>query len=167
MAVGCKKRPTGTTLTLFHAAKEGNIKQIKSFISKGADVNAMSENGMTPLHWASVLGFRDAAEILLDNGADLEAKNKDGWTPLKLASDHGQDRLAEFFISRGAQTGILSKASLSEKQKNIWMSASWKSKEGETAKEVLSRIRKKYIKSFEELEAEINAASKKQSGKRY
>jgi ankyrin repeat protein len=102
IAVGCKKRPTGTTLTFFQAAKEGNIKQIKSFISNGTDINTRSENGMTPLHWAARFGRQEVVELLITKGADVNAMSKYSGTPLCLAAQDGHKMVAEVLIAKGA-----------------------------------------------------------------
>ena len=102
IAVGCKKRPTGKMLTLFQAAREGSIKRIKSLISDGVDVNAMSENGMTPLHWAARFGHKEVVELLIAKGADVNAMSKYSGTPLCLAAQGGHKTVAEVLIAKGA-----------------------------------------------------------------
>ena len=46
-------------------------------ISEGADVNAITLEGSTPLHFAAWNGYKEIAEILIDNGADLNVINNE------------------------------------------------------------------------------------------
>ena len=56
-------------------------------LDRGADVNARTLDGTTPLHWAVISQFADLAmlNLLLDAGADVNAKNDKGRTPLHEA----------------------------------------------------------------------------------
>ncbi|GIT31565.1 MAG: hypothetical protein Ct9H300mP1_36110 [Planctomycetaceae bacterium] len=55
-------------------------------LSKGAELNARTEDGSTVLHWAAVVGRVGVVKFLLDKGANVNARNKDKQTPLELAS---------------------------------------------------------------------------------
>jgi ankyrin repeat protein len=59
-------------------------------IARGANVNVVDKQGMTPLLWAANIDFGDTAmiELLLTSGAKTDARNKDGLTPLELARKH-------------------------------------------------------------------------------
>jgi ankyrin repeat protein len=51
----------------------------------GADVNAVDENGDTPLHGAAYRGANSIVQLLVDRGANTFAtKNSVGWTPLTI-----------------------------------------------------------------------------------
>ncbi len=54
----------------------------KFLIAKGADVNAKSRDGSTPLHSAAFLGHTEIAELLIQKGAEVNPKNYRGETPL-------------------------------------------------------------------------------------
>ena len=71
---------------LLDAANDGNIKAVKQHLAAGADVNAKSKFGRTPLHHAAYFGHKEVAELLIAEGADVNAKDDDGATPLDLAA---------------------------------------------------------------------------------
>lgn len=54
-------------------------------VSRGADVNATSKKGDTPLHYAVRLGREDVVRYLLQKGADPTLEADDGQTPLDIA----------------------------------------------------------------------------------
>jgi ankyrin repeat protein len=53
-------------------------------------VNAKSNTGRTPLHWAAARGHKEVAELLIVKGSDVNAKDDDGKTPVDWAilNDH-------------------------------------------------------------------------------
>lgn len=54
-------------------------------VSMGADVNAASASGWTPLHAAAFIGADKLVAFLVENGADVNVRNGCGQTPLSLA----------------------------------------------------------------------------------
>ncbi len=94
---------------LHQAAIDGDIEQVKSLISKGADVNEPDPNGLTPLHLAARNGHKTIVDLLIARGADVNAKPKGrvvnwrkGTTPLHEAAKHGHKDVAEVLITHGA-----------------------------------------------------------------
>jgi len=57
---------------------------VELLLSKGADVNAKNDFGVTPLMGASESGQLEIVKLLLDKGADVNAKNDFGITPLMV-----------------------------------------------------------------------------------
>ena len=95
---------------LFDALKRrGNIEAVKQAIADGADVNALGDEGETPLHQAALGGHKEVAELLIAKGADLNAKSY-GETPLDLAIRLGQTETAELLRKHGGKTGAELKA---------------------------------------------------------
>jgi len=78
------------------------------YLQHGAAINAVDEEGDMALHVAALIGYRDAAQLLLDRGTDCDVTNKKGWTPLLCTvipyGDEPTDHrgVAELLISRGA-----------------------------------------------------------------
>lgn len=58
---------------------------VKLLVDLGADINAVSDTGETPMHGAATGGVNDVVKLLVEKGAQLDAKSKDGWTPLSIA----------------------------------------------------------------------------------
>lgn len=56
--------------------------EVERLISGGADVNAKSKSGTTPLHIAASKGHIDVMKLLISKGANVNARDKYGVTPL-------------------------------------------------------------------------------------
>jgi ankyrin repeat protein len=75
---------------------------VRLLIHHGAEVKAVDDFGMTPLHEVSKGNHESqengvrVAQLLLDHGADVNAKTKFGYTPLALASNYKMTKLANF-----------------------------------------------------------------------
>jgi ankyrin repeat protein len=66
-------------------------------IAHGANVNAVDEEGMTPLMEAAADGFIPIIKTLLDHGANLEATNKNRESAWLIAAGHNQRDVIELF----------------------------------------------------------------------
>ena len=67
------------------AAGYGRGKIVELLLAAGADVNARSNAGATPLMVAAELGYGKVVRLLLKAGADVNAKNGEGQTALDVA----------------------------------------------------------------------------------
>jgi ankyrin repeat protein len=54
-------------------------------LEKGADVNAVNNQGFTAMHGATNRGFDKMVQLLADHGAKLDVKDKQGRTPMDFA----------------------------------------------------------------------------------
>jgi len=103
ITVGCKKRAAKPTESLHQAVASGDIDQIKSLISRGADVNAKDRSSRTPLHYAARWGHKDVVELLLAKDADVNGKDNQGQTPLSLAEEEAHKQIVELLRKHGAK----------------------------------------------------------------
>ena len=72
-------------------------------LEAGADKDAKSNYGYTPLHNAALMGGKEhVARMLLEAGADKNAKDNIGDTPLKNAESQWNHKVAELLRSYGA-----------------------------------------------------------------
>lgn len=77
------RRRFGGGVTLLHRAGSRDVATL--LFSKGADLEAATDQGWTPLHLAALHNNGPLAEQLLGRGAKVDAKDKSGRTPLDLA----------------------------------------------------------------------------------
>ncbi|MCP5267827.1 MAG: ankyrin repeat domain-containing protein [Zoogloeaceae bacterium] len=80
---------------LHYAVFNGHTDLAKELISLGAEVNARSPNGSTPLMLAAREGREDAARLLLESGADTRLKSDWGDTALTFAMRYDHYRLGK------------------------------------------------------------------------
>ncbi len=64
------------------APLEKRIETIKELIKAGADLNALTIFGQTPLHIAVISENFEIAKVLIAEGADVNVKDRNGNSPL-------------------------------------------------------------------------------------
>jgi hypothetical protein len=67
----------------------------------GADIDAKSEEGTTPLLASIWAGYADIADILIQNGANMEAKDNEGFTPFLMAALYGDTLIMDLLFKKG------------------------------------------------------------------
>lgn len=87
----------GTRNTPLHAAIAGACLHslVKRLVMAGADVTALGETGITPLHVAASRGDAELCDLLIARGAMLHATMDDGTTPAMLATARGFAELGD------------------------------------------------------------------------
>ncbi len=60
---------------LIAAARKSNVEAVKTLLAKGADVNAKTEYGATPLFFACDRGNVEIVKLLLAAGADIDVRD--------------------------------------------------------------------------------------------
>jgi hypothetical protein len=89
-------------ISIHDAARTGNIEAVKQHLADGAEVNAKSSGGRTPLHWAANRGHEEVAELLIAKGAEVNTMDVLlGWTPL----DYAEGETADLLRKHGGKTG--------------------------------------------------------------
>ena len=77
--------PSAPDISIWEAVKNDNIKTVKQHLAAGTDVDAKTEQGLTPLHVAAIEGHKEILKLLIAKGAEVNAKDKRGRTPLVYA----------------------------------------------------------------------------------
>ena len=91
---------------------------LRELLQGGADPNAASADGTTPLMMAAGLGYRsyqphtprgrpappveEAVRVLVEAGADVNARNEADFTPLHAATFRGLNEVIEYLVEQGA-----------------------------------------------------------------
>ena len=85
------------------AAYYENTDGVQTLLGAGADIQALSEDGSTPLHDAGVEnGTGGSVTLLLVAGANIEARTRDRATPLHRAAAYGTPEAIAALLEAGA-----------------------------------------------------------------
>ena len=76
---------------------------VASVVSSGADANASTQEGWTPLHFAVATGNAEAVRSLVLEGSSIDAPNGMGLTPLQLALCYDVADLADIMTAAAKQ----------------------------------------------------------------
>jgi ankyrin repeat protein len=71
-------------------------------LSRGANVNAQTKDGITTLCAATEKGYVKVIEALLEYNADVNSTVKTGVTPLHIAAEKGHLEILEVLLKFGA-----------------------------------------------------------------
>lgn len=86
-----------------------NLPITLALIENGANVNAVANNGTTPLHLAAKASD-EAVKALVKAGADINAKDNNGDTPLMIACRWSNEKKVRWLIKAGADFNIKNNA---------------------------------------------------------
>ena len=89
-------------LPLHAGTLNGHADIVKLLIHKGANVNALDDDGDVPIIFASGGGHEEVVKILLEHKADVNAKKKNGWTPLMAAAWNRHSSVVGLLVEAGA-----------------------------------------------------------------
>jgi hypothetical protein len=90
---GSKVNRDGWT-PLHYAASGPQPAVVSLLLNRGAQIDALSPNGTTPLMMAARYGAIDSADLLLQRGADRALKNQRGMNAAEFATSAGRETLA-------------------------------------------------------------------------
>ncbi|KAL0861190.1 hypothetical protein ABMA27_009671 [Loxostege sticticalis] len=98
-------RSVHTVTPLWCAAVEGRLEALRVLAEAGADVNASSDSGSTPVRSACFMTHLDVVRFLVARGADIHRPNHNGGTC--LINSVQSVRLCTFLLEHGAQVDAL------------------------------------------------------------
>jgi uncharacterized protein len=87
---------------LADAARNQDLKAIRSLVGQRVYVNSRSEDGSTALLWAAHWNDPDTADFLVRSGADANAANDFRMTPLSQACTNANALLVRLLLKAGA-----------------------------------------------------------------
>lgn len=88
---------------LLVAARKGDLPAVRALLERGADVNAKTAYGATPLSYASDKGHAEVVGLLLERGADPNAKDTFyGATPISWAAGNKHVEIVRLLLKHGA-----------------------------------------------------------------
>uniref|UniRef100_A0A2K6EL02 Ankyrin repeat and SOCS box containing 5 n=1 Tax=Propithecus coquereli TaxID=379532 RepID=A0A2K6EL02_PROCO len=91
---------------LHEAASQGRLLALRTLLSQGYNVNAVTIDHVTPLHEACLGGHVACARSLLEAGANVNAITIDGVTPLFNACSQGSASCTELLLEYGAKAQL-------------------------------------------------------------
>lgn len=86
---------------LMIGAWEGNLELMRLFISRGAEINKMNDNGESAIALAAWRGNLPAVKWLLDRGARINAPRRQ-WSALHYAVFAGHTEATDYLLEQGA-----------------------------------------------------------------
>jgi hypothetical protein len=89
------------------------VSELATVLSRGVDVNARNEHGMTALMRASRQGHSAMVRALLEHGADPNLARHDKFTALALAAFFGHTETVRILIEHGAKTEVVTRSGTS------------------------------------------------------
>jgi ankyrin repeat protein len=105
---------------LHFASYYGKFKDAQLLLNHGAKVDAVDNEGDTPLYKVSLhkvpyeeygseetKGSISVAQLLLESGGDVDAQSKTQLTPLHVASYNGRFRIAQLLLEYGAEVDAI------------------------------------------------------------
>ena len=101
--VGCG--PSAPDISIYEAARDGNIEAVKQQLAAGTDVNAKDDSNITPLLWAIDKSHKEIVELLITKGADVNFKDIAGQTPLDWAESGKFTEIADLLRKHGGKNG--------------------------------------------------------------
>ena len=91
------------------AVRLGKVALVRPLLAKGADLNTLNADGITPLCLAVAVNNTEILQLLLGHKPDLELRAPKGVTPLQLAVGEGSVNIARLLLDAGANVNIMNR----------------------------------------------------------
>ncbi|KAK5095373.1 SPT3 Dosage dependent suppressor of Ty-induced promoter mutations-like protein [Exophiala xenobiotica] len=120
------RRPTGLTL-LHYAASLDMPRFVTALLAAGAEVNALDNNGFTPMHHAALSGHEEVIDQLRLGGADHRLRSLRNFVPADLATtlQAYQATMRPYHHSRSRSSGASTLGPSSRNQSSRSLSSFW------------------------------------------
>jgi hypothetical protein len=82
-------------------ASAGLSRTLGGLLRRGANVNSVDHDGLSPLHVAARGGYEPIVKMLLDAGANIDLADKNGSTPADMAVACGHESIATMLHNHG------------------------------------------------------------------
>lgn len=100
---GQRRLVTALDRALYEAAEGGDLDEISTLLTAGANVNGVIDGDGSPLIGAARNGRLSAVRLLLDNGADPNRAVPGDGNPIIMAASEGHADVVELLLNRGAR----------------------------------------------------------------
>ena len=94
-------------LDLFVKALWASPEELSAVLDDGADINAASAKGYTPLMLATVFNDIEAVKYLVEHGADASPKTSKGETALSYGAHNSDDKKMKVIVDGGGDLADL------------------------------------------------------------
>jgi ankyrin repeat protein len=92
---------------LIVAVKDGPLGMVKLLVQRGANLSAVADWGMTPLHHATFRGHEEMATFLLEQGAPNISVDESISAPLQFACELGRLGMVRLFLQHMGPQAVL------------------------------------------------------------
>jgi len=110
---------------LMKAARYSYFKIAEFLLDNGANIEARSYEGNTPIQFAAWEGQLEMIKFLVDRGANIDTTNDLNWNALMQACVEGYYEIVEYLIKKGSNIHLIDQ----EKGATSLMLAAWKCSE--------------------------------------
>ena len=91
---------------IWAAAGRGDLNEIREELQNNVAVDARCENGLTPLHIATLFHQHATVELLLAEGASVALGDAEGNVPLQMAAFLGHTDIVRLLLAAGADPAM-------------------------------------------------------------